>query len=448
MVMNRGEGSARRSKAANKGKSGSDRRSAPKSSGVGFNAIRVERDIGGRPLILETGRMAKQADGAVLARYGDTMILATAQSAPARPDIDFLPLTVDYREKAAAAGKFPGGFFKREGRPTAREILVCRIIDRAIRPLFPKNFRKEIQVLVQVLCTDQENEADIAGAVAAFAALAISSIPHEKILGACRIGMRGDKMLVNPTWSDVTASDCDLNLTVAAHTGAIVMVEAGGNQVPEDVMLDALELGHKTCNEVVGLIEEFVEKAGKEKYEWTAPERDESVHVAVNKKFGKELASVVFSGGTKFEQDCSKKALLAEVVEAFPAPDDYTEREAANHEKEVKTAARECMDKAIRDGVLDGKRVDGRGWEDIRPISVEVDVMPRCHGSALFTRGETQALCTATLGTRDDEQRMDGIYPEDPKRFLLHYSFPPFCVGEVRRSCTLKAQKRLRNLCV
>ena len=174
MVMNRGEGSARRSKAANKGKSGSDRRSAPKSSGVGFNAIRVERDIGGRPLILETGRMAKQADGAVLARYGDTMILATAQSAPARPDIDFLPLTVDYREKAAAAGKFPGGFFKREGRPTAREILVCRIIDRAIRPLFPKNFRKEIQVLVQVLCTDQENEADIAGAVAAFAALAIS----------------------------------------------------------------------------------------------------------------------------------------------------------------------------------------------------------------------------------------------------------------------------------
>ncbi len=395
--------------------------------------VRVEREIGGRALSIETGRLAKQADGSVLARYGDTMVLATAQSAAPRENIDFFPLTVDYREKMAAAGKFPGGFFKREGRPTSREILTSRIIDRAIRPLFPDGYFDEVQILVQVLCTDQENDSDIVAAIAAFGALAISSIPHQKLLGACRIGLRGGKLTVNPTWSQLRAADSDLNLTVAAHRGAIVMVEAGANEVAEATMVEALALAHGVSVVVVEMIEELVAKAGKPKAEFTPAPRDEVLVAEIRRRFGQDLAAAPFDGANKHEQSEAKTRAIARVVEAFPPPAGATDKEAAAHTKRVNETAHRIIDEAIRAEILRGRRVDRRDGTSIRPISIEVGLMPRCHGSALFTRGETQALCTATLGTRDDEQMMDGIYPEEPKRFLLHYAFPPFSVGEVKR---------------
>ncbi|MCC6784759.1 MAG: polyribonucleotide nucleotidyltransferase [Planctomycetes bacterium] len=395
--------------------------------------VRVSREIGGRKLELETGRIAKLADAAVIARYGDTMVLATAQAAPTeKDDIDFFPLTVDYREKSAAAGKFPGGFFKREGRPTTREILTARIIDRAIRPLFPSGFKKETQVLVQVLSTDRENDSDIVAAVAAFASVAISSIPHGKILGACRIGLIDGKLRINPTWTELRSKENDLNLTICAHADAIVMVEAGANQLEESVMLEALELGHEVCQEIAGMIDELVGLAGKPKAQFVPPARDEKLVAAIEKRFGKELMAAPVSEGDKHARSAAKSAIKQKVNEAFPAPagDD---KAAAKHKKLVASVIEELFDKGERESILAGRRADGRGTTDIRPLTIDVGVLPRVHGSSLFTRGETQALCIATLGTVDDQQTIDGIYPEEKRRWMLHYNFPPFSVGEVRR---------------
>ena len=395
--------------------------------------ISVSREIGGRTLTLETGKMAKLADGAVIARYGDTMVLASAQSASARPDIDFFPLTVDYREKYAAAGRFPGGFFKREARPTTREILTCRIIDRSIRPLFPDDYKAEVQVLSQVLASDKENDADIVAAIASFAALAVSSIPHERVLGAVRVGLKDGEFVLNPTWSALQSGESDLNLTVAAHDSAIVMVEAGANEVEEETIIEALEVAHEACREVIELIDDLVDQAGKEKQEFEPPARDDKLFAAIDKKFGKDLAGVPFAGGTKHERGAHKKALIEEVVEAFPADEDLDDAAIAKHTKTVKEFCYEIIKQGERDGILDGERSDGRDWRTIRPITIEAGLLPRVHGSSLFTRGETQSLSIATLGTADDKQIIDGIYPEERKRFLLHYNFPPFCVGEVRR---------------
>ncbi|MEO0478647.1 MAG: polyribonucleotide nucleotidyltransferase [Planctomycetota bacterium] len=420
----------RTKKTAAKKSSGSARKSvATKPSGP----VVVSREIGGRTLSLETGRMAKLADGAIVGRYGDTMVLATAQASSQDSDFGFFPLTVDYREKAAAAGKFPGGFFKREGRPTTREILTCRIIDRSIRPLFADGFKRETQVLIQVLSTDKETDSDTLAAISGFAALAISSIPNGKTLGACRIGLIDGKLRINPTWSELQSSENKLNLTVSAHEDAIVMVEAGAEQVKEDVMLEALELGHEVCTEVADMIEELVEKAGKEKIEFTPPTRDEDLFQDVEDEFFEAILEAVAGGGDKHTRGAAKNAIKAEVKEAFPAPKGANDAEIAAHKKEVSAAFDEMTKKAERESILRGTRADGRDWTTIRPISIEVGVLPRVHGSALFTRGETQALCTATLGTVDDKQFIDGIYPEDRKRWLLHYNFPPFSVGEVRR---------------
>ena len=397
------------------------------------NVVRVEREIGGRTLTLETGRMAKLADGAVVARYGDTMVLATAQSGTAREDIDFFPLTVEYREKAAAAGKFPGGFFKREGRPTTKEILGSRIIDRSIRPLFPDGYKAEVQVLSQVLSTDQENEGDILAAIASVAALAISSIPQTKILGVVRIGMKEDKLLVNPTWSVLQSPDCKLNLTVSAHEGAVVMVEAGAKEVSESVMLEALELGHKVARETAELIEELASKAGKKKVEFTKAGRDEALEKAVLKRFGKQLHAAPVTGADKFARHQAKSEVKKQIAEAFPPPTESTDKEIKAHNAMLAKICEEQMDIGEREAILSGRRADGRDHTTIRPITIEVGVLPRVHGSVLFTRGETQALVIATLGTVDDQQMMDGIYPESPRRFLLHYNFPPFSVGEVKR---------------
>jgi polyribonucleotide nucleotidyltransferase len=395
--------------------------------------ITVQREIGGRILSLETGRFAKQADGAVVARYGDTMVLATAQSGPEREDIDFFPLVVDYREKMAAAGKFPGGFFKREGRPTTRETLTCRIIDRAIRPLFPDGFKREVQVMSQVLSTDKENDSDIVAAVASFAALAISSIPNGKTLGACRIGWMNDKLVVNPTWKEANDPRNRLALTVAAHDEAIAMVEAGGDQVPEEVILSALELGHDINREIVEMIDELVEKAGKPKVEWTPPPSFDDLRADIEAEFGDELREAPVVDGGKHARGAAKDEIKKKVKEAFPAPEDADPKARKAHEKAVSEIISDLFKEGEREAILAGRRADGRSSVDIRPLAIEVGVLPRVHGSALFTRGETQALCIATLGTTEDAQTIDGIYPEDPRRFLLHYAFPPFSVGEVRR---------------
>ncbi len=397
------------------------------------NMVRVEREIGGRLLTLETGRMAKQADGAIVASYGETIVLATAQSSKARDDIDFFPLTVDYREKYAAGGRFPGGFFKREGRPTNKEVLACRIIDRSIRPLFPDGFKKEVQVLSQVLSSDLEVEGDILAAVGSFAALAISSIPHQQHLGAVRIGMVDGKFVVNPGWSVVKSDACTLNLTMAGHKDAVVMVEAGADEATEETMLEAFNLGHQVCIEIAELIDELVQHAGKPKVEFTPPEKDEKLEKAIEKKFGKALRAAVVAKGNKHERAAIKSEVMTELKEAFPAPEDLAGKEASKYLKDVGNFARSIADQGERDTILKGKRSDGRDWSSIRPITIEVGVLPRVHGSVLFTRGETQALCIATLGTVDDQQNRDGIYPEDPQSFMLHYNFPPFCVGEVRR---------------
>ena len=262
-----------------------------------YDAKRVEREIGGRTLVLETGRMAKLADGAVVARYGDTMVLATAQSSKPRADIDFFPLTVDYREKTAAAGRIPGGFFKREGRPTTKEILTCRIIDRSIRPLFPDGYRNECQVLSQVLSTDQEQEADVVAAIASFAALAVSSIPNGRTLGMCRIGLIDGDLVVNPTWTELRDDKNDLNLTVAGHSDAIAMVEAGAKGIDDSVMLDALELAQEVCADVADLVDELVDIAGKEKQEVVAVELDEKLAKSIDRKFGKALRAAGVGGG-------------------------------------------------------------------------------------------------------------------------------------------------------
>ena len=403
---------------------------------IAFDGVRVSREIGGRMFSLESGRMAKQADGAVVARYGDTLVLASAQSAKAREDIDFFPLTVDYRERAAAAGKFPGGFFKREGRPTTREVLTCRIIDRAIRPMFPDGYRQEVQVLLQVLSTDQENDSDIAGAVAAFAALAVSSIPSTRTLGACRIGMQDGALLVNPTWSIAQAEANVLNLTVAAHKDAIVMVEAGAREVSEEAMIEALELAHQVCTQVTELIDALVQEVGKAKKMPEAKPRASDPTDAIKAKFGKELLAIAGSGGNKHERRATKDEVVGRVVAAFPAPAGLDEKQIKQHNGLVSSVCGQLVDEGERQSILRGKRVDGRSPKDIRDITIEVDVLPRVHGSVLFTRGETQALGIATLGTTDDAQRMDGIYPEPQKRFILHYSFPPYSVGEVRRTGT------------
>src|SRR5262245_28956830 len=372
-------------------------------------AIRVEREIGGRMMSIETGRMARQADGAGVVRYGGTIVLATAQSQKAPENIDFFPLTVDYREKTAAAGMIPGGFFKREGRPTTKEVLGCRIIDRSIRPMFPDGYRAEVQVLSQVLATDRENDPDIIAAVASFAALALSSIPHGMTLGICRIGLRDDKLMVNPTWTEIQSAENKLNLTVAGSEQAIVMVEAGAKEATEEVMLEALELGHATAREIAAMIEELRGLAGRTKKEFAAPKRDPALVEAIESQFGQRLREAPLTPGSKQVRSAASKAAKEAAVTAFPAPAGSTDVE----QKLWKATVNEIIGDIAKDGerqsILGGRRADGRDHTTIRPITIEVGVLPRVHGSVLFTRGETQALGIVTLGGVDDQQIIDGL---------------------------------------
>jgi polyribonucleotide nucleotidyltransferase len=396
--------------------------------------LRVEREIAGRKLSIETGKVAKQADAATWVQYGDTVVLATIVWSSPREGLDFFPLTVDYREKPSAAGKFPGGFFKREGRPTTKEILTMRMIDRPCRPLFPPGFINEVQIQVFVMSADHDNDPDIVAMIAASAALRISSLPWDGPIGAVRVGRVEGKFILNPTHAEMEFSDMDLILS--GHHESINMIELGANQVKEEDLAQAIELGHGAIKDVCGLIEELAAKCAKEKT-WKAPVRDEVLYRKVyDKAYEAMLAAKAITG--KQERNSAIDAVSAQVMQDLcgfsaegKAPAD---KEKFADPKVAKQFLAEIEEKVVADLMLvHGKRVGGRSPTEIRPIWGEVGVLPRTHGSALFSRGETQSLAVVTLGTVSDEQIIDGLVEEYSKKFMLHYNFPPFATGEVKR---------------
>lgn len=385
-----------------------------------------EIEIGGKTLSIETGRYAKQANGAVMVRYGDTMVLVTAVSAEeAKPDQDFFPLSVEYREKTSAAGKFPGGFIKREGKPSEKEVLSARLIDRPIRPLFSDSFKNETQIVASVYSFDLENDADVLGAVGASAALAISDIPFLEPIGELRIGRINGEFIVNPTHQQIAQSD--MEITVAGTESSIMMVEGECNEISEADLLEALKIAHAEIKKLVKIQNELRELCGKPKRTVEEKPVDQNIYndvkeLAYNKY--KELVSTVLA---KEERASSNKALNSLVLETLK--EKYPEKEG-----DIKSILHDMEKELMRKRILDeGLRLDGRNLTQIRPITVELGLLPRTHGSALFTRGETQSLTTLTLGTKNDEQIIDGLMEEYSKKFLLHYNFPPFSVGEVGR---------------
>ena len=393
------------------------------------NYARVEADIAGRLVTFETGQVARQAHGSVIVTMGGTKAFAAIGIGPAREGIDFFPLTVDYREKTEAAGKIPGGFFKREGRPTTKEILTMRLIDRSIRPMFPEGFQAEVQVMSHVLCYDGDNSAEIAAMIASFAAVRISGVPFEATLGAVRIGHLDGKLVAFPS-DEKRRKESRLDLVVAGHKDGIAMVEAGARELSEEEMIDALELGQQVIAQIVDRIDELVAKAGKPAMPWTPPAKDEALASAVDAYAG-ELQEVIFTPG-KHERSAAMDAVRTRCVEKLTAGI-ADEEEKALRTKAVKNQFSELVTKVEREMILQGRRVDGRKADEIREITIVPNFIPRQHGSVLFTRGETQALVSVTLGTPDDEQIIDGIEEEYRKSFYLHYNFPPYSVGETRR---------------
>ena len=387
--------------------------------------FRKELEWGGKTLILETGKVARQADGAVVASYGDTVVLATVVGAKsAKPGQDFFPLTVNYQEKFYAAGRIPGGFFKREGRPTEKETLVSRLIDRPIRPLFPEGFRNEIQVIVNVLSHDLENDPDVVGLVAASAALTLSGIPFFGPVGAARVGYIDGAYVLNPT-----VSQCDestLDLVLAGTIEGVLMVESEASELSEEIMLGAVTFGHAGFQPVIQAIIELAEVAAKEP--WALPEESEETKILRARV--DELARAAITEGYK---ETVKQVRYEKVGAAKKAAAAQLTAEGLNAEG-AKSLFKALEADIVRNNILDtGLRIDGRDTKTVRPILAEVGVLPRTHGSALFTRGETQALVVATLGTAQDEQLIDAIEGEFKEHFMLHYNFPPFSVGETGR---------------
>ncbi|HEX2866227.1 MAG TPA: polyribonucleotide nucleotidyltransferase [Ignavibacteriales bacterium] len=385
-----------------------------------------EVEIGGKVLSLETGRYAKQANGAIMARLGDTMVLVTAVAAEeAKEDQDFFPLSVEYREKSSAAGKIPGGFFKREGKPSEKEILSARLIDRPIRPLFAKSFKNETQVVAFVYSFDGENDPDVLAAVAASAALTVSDIPFLEPIGEVRVGRVNGELIINPTLQQTAQSE--LEIVVAGTADSIMMVEGEANEVSEAELLDALRFAHEHIKTLVKMQNELREEAGKPKKVPAEKTVDENLFQDVKALAYDRYAGIVASVLKKEERSEQNKALNNEVVEALK--EKYPEGEKAIREI-LHDIEKELMRKRILE---EGLRLDGRNTTQVRPITIELGVLPRTHGSALFTRGETQSLTTLTLGTKNDEQTIDGLQEEYTKKFLLHYNFPPFSVGETGR---------------
>jgi len=392
-----------------------------------FDIQREELIWAGRKLVLETGRMARQADGAVVATYGDTTVLATAVAAKEpKPGTDFLPLTVNYQERTYAAGRIPGGFFKREGRPSEKETLVSRLIDRPVRPLFLDGWRNDTQVIVTVLSHDLENDPDIVAMVAASAALTLSGVPFAGPIGAARVGYIDGGYVLNPPLPDM--ENTKLDLVVAGTNEAVLMVESEAQELPEDIMLGAVMFGHKHFQPVIDAIIRLAEKAAKEPRDF-APTDLSEVETAVLEIAEADLRAA-YKHRDKQERYAAIDAAKAKVTEAL-LPEDGEPRFAPEM---VKATFKEVQAKIVRWAILDdGERIDGRDVKTVRPIVSEVGVLPRTHGSALFTRGETQALVVATLGTGEDEQFIDELEGTRKERFLLHYNFPPFSVGETGR---------------
>jgi polyribonucleotide nucleotidyltransferase len=386
----------------------------------------VQVEVGGRPLTLETGKLAKQANGAVLLKYGDTQLLVTACMDPHPSDRDFLPLTVDYREYTYSAGKIPGGFFKREGRPSEREILISRFIDRPLRPLFPEAWRNETQIVGLVLSADSENDPDVIAITGASAAAFISDLPFTKPIAAVRVGLLEGQLVANPTTAEQKKSL--LNIVVAGSEDAIVMIEAGGLEVSEDTIADALSFGHEQIRRIIAAIRELHDRVRPNKVVVPPLQVNEELAKKIKKGFGERLHDALDTA--KYPKKDSYKRvdeLKAEMLATIPEDDEELQ-------KEGKRAFERLREEFFRDDVLHRhRRPDGRAFDQIRPISCEVGLLPRVHGSALFTRGETQALATLTLGTKEDMQRLDLLFEEEAfKRFMLHYNFPPFSVGEVK----------------
>jgi polyribonucleotide nucleotidyltransferase len=383
----------------------------------------VEIDLGGRQITLETGRMAKQANGAVVVRCGDSVVLVSAcMSEEPKPNAGFFPLTVDYREYTYAAGKIPGGFIKREGRPSEKEILTSRLIDRPVRPLFPEGFLNETQIIAMVLSADPEQDPNSLAVVGAGAALAISDIPFQHVLGGVRVGMVNGVYIANPTYSE--GRESKLNIIVAATEGGIVMVEAGAQQASEEEVIGAIDFGHTCCKKIAAAIHELVAKVGKPKRVFEAKALDQTLYDQISAKVREPLIDALNT------EKYPKLESYAKVAELKKAALEGVPDEQKDEGKKIYEVLKERI---FRDEMLKHhRRPDGRAFDQIRPITIETGVLPRTHGSALFTRGETQALVTLTLGTKDDAQRIELLEPgEASKRFMLHYNFPPFSVGEV-----------------
>jgi polyribonucleotide nucleotidyltransferase len=386
---------------------------------------KVEIDIDGKLISLEAGDLARQAGGAVVVRQGDTMLLVTATMAKqAREGIDFFPLTVDYREKTYAAGKVPGNFFRREARPGDTETLTCRLIDRPLRPLFPSGFKNETQVVALVISHDQVNAPDINAITGASAALMISDIPFEIPVAGARISRVEGKLIFNPTYEEVANSD--LNLVMAGTSDGIVMVEAGAKEVSEDDMMEALEFGHERIKKLIGIQIKLRELLGKEKLVVEEAKVDEDLKNKIHESAAAKLGEAMQIAGKHERSDAIKQ--IREDLKGALSQEEQDEKAG-----EIKSIFHDLEKDIVRNLVLDKHyRVDGRGLADVRPISIKVGYLPRVHGSAVFTRGETQALVSATLGTASDEQRIDSLEFKGSKSFFLHYNFPAFCTGEVK----------------
>jgi len=384
-----------------------------------------EIQIGKNKLIFETGKMARQANGSVMVRYGDTMVLVTAVAGGVRADLDFFPLSVEYREKAFAAGKIPGGFFKREGKPSDKEVLSSRLIDRPIRPLFPEEYVNDTQIAAFVYSFDCENDPDVIAACGASAALAISDIPFLEPVGEVRVGRINGELIINPSHQEIEASD--IELVVAGTESSIMMVEGESKEISEDELLAALKFAHDQIKKIVQVQKELRELCGKPKMEIAAKTIDENLLNDVNALAKDKFSAIVSSVLAKEERSQKNGELEEEVLTALA--EKYPEQE-----KVIKSILHDMEKDLMRKRIInEGLRLDGRNTKQVRPITVELGVLPRPHASALFTRGETQSLTTLTLGTKQDEQVIDGLQTEYKKRFILHYNFPPFSVGEVGR---------------
>ena len=392
--------------------------------------LRKEITIGRGTLVLETGRVAKQADGAVLASLGDSVVLATACIDPHPREVDFIPLTVDYRERKSAGGKIPGGFFKREGRPSTSEIIVCRLIDRSIRPQLPNSLNHETQIVGTTFSADPEHSTDVVAMNGAFAALALSSVPHEHVLGAVRVGRVDGELVFNPSTEELEKSQMDI--LVSGSSGALVMVEGQAKEVPEEVLTDALEAAHAEIKKIIALIKEMVAEAGKPKQVFEEAAPDDEIATLVREMIDDRLFRAMTGAADKLARKAAvkeiKEGVLAELEERWADVEDE-----AHRLNQAKRILRELEREVVRGRVVtEGLRVDGRKPGQVRPITIEPSFLPRTHGSTLFTRGETQAVVTVTLGTVSDEQKIETLTEEYWSHFLLHYNCPPYSVGEVR----------------